>query len=793
MILEITFILLLILIEAPLVGEKKSSRRCTCDCGCTHEKIPSPYPSSPITVESNEATLNDVEGQRGLEDRVEGTHDRNGKGEEPEYVGMEDDNGWDDTSYKSTFKKSYQPNSSTWSSASSERSLSRSRSDKEKETEWDYSTRPRPPHFDRSAPDRKASLRSPNRRNNDYGEHWCASCHRSFVDLAAIQQHNLALHSQLTAPLTFAVRAGTGRAMTPIMQSDTSTNACEVCQEEFQTPFAVQAHKETHHPWAVFCTDCLITFVHAQDAQDHYQIIHNAEWNNPRRIQRMLDTLKGSTSSGPTPFIPRTHQIQGGPTFDSPDRPLVFPTHTIQTYYECDECSMIFGNPVELDKHTATPLIHGGRLYDEADFPPLKATISEIAEQVSPVIDAVSLTTRQDNPDEWGMPCYTMAEIGSDAVDHVWAPQARLSPETVLSDDDSCAIPTRAKEDNAMSEKPDLSEANIPAISNPGAEESSQIERVPLRVEATIAVSDYQDSSDVSPQVSTIVDQDDRSTDGFTTEFVTDAPGAVASMSPKTPIQIVPSNTILTPYAKAALASASRISEYPPPEFHDEADVENDSKRESYVDYTDEEPRVIGGIECQLPSMFFSSTSPKKTSTETWSLCSTPPLTLSGESRSNSTSDSLIIEEEDGWTANQEAYEVTIPQTRKSMSLDLGAVENGNRPKPKNRALTGRQTRMMMRSNINQKHRQERETFLTPAQKEIYAKRDKEKKAIKAALQPVFESEWSTITTASSLRPTGGQGGRIVRESAWDKTVRETQERNKMIIAAGAEDVYGGW
>ncbi|WVQ64751.1 uncharacterized protein L199_002919 [Kwoniella botswanensis] len=795
MIVEITLLLLLILIAAPLVGEEDRVR-CECDCSCSRKyHLNSSYPE--VLDDGNDGISENKSRQR-LEDKDSQAGTEGGHEQEPIYVGGGgggfEGEGWNDRS------KPY-----------SERSLNAG-------NRKDHSNRPRPPHLDRSVPDRKSPYIVTNSSRKRKDNYWCAPCQRYFVDSLALQQHQVALHSATTTIMSSSSRnqvPRNGRSLIP--EVNHSVVVCEVCSEELPNVTALDMHKVSLHPWSIFCPECLIRFRHAQEAHFHYRQIHHAKSANPLHIDTMLGLIKGNHLIHPSlRTLPLTLQ-----QYRPHHTVQTFPTHTIQNYYECEECNMVFGQPQELEAHKATPLVHGGRIYEADDFPPLGSTAkpspSPSPSVTDPSPDALAV---EANLTVWGMPSFTLDEKKSNTMkEEVWTPQARLTPEPDSSHDTASSSEDGKSTDDVLEDQKaervssetnynmevvDADRADLvrsvlaskelsnsdTASSNLKEEEKSQSDNN----EITGTIKPIEPNS--GPGEANPLGPAEDSTN-FAEAIVTDDTSQVQEFNKIT------SQVELTPYAKAALASAHKISEYPPPEMDDE-----DNEK-----YENDSPEVIGGIECHVPS-FALTVSPQKKTTSfgspPLSLDSTPPLTLSGDS-SSSLNGSLVLEEEDdAWAASQEVYTNAHSHNRQTFSLDLCATNNGNRPKPKSYSESGSSSNGSRQSR-NRNRRSERscntrrETYLTPSQREVYGygfsrneRRDssssssRSKAPPQAPLQPMFESEWSTITPMSSGNRS--MGGRIIRGSPWEASRREAEERNRLVSAGGSEeDMYGGW
>ncbi|WVW81733.1 hypothetical protein I302_103729 [Kwoniella bestiolae CBS 10118] len=825
MILEITLLLLLILIEAPLVGDERA--RCECDCSCGSKyHLSAGYPEG----------KGQGGGIDGIEENGQGTDDvgvEQGEGEEPVFVGGDDGQ----------------------SSSTSERSLAVNVNSRD--YLCSYSNRPRPPHLDRSAPDRKSPyLLTTGRKRKD--EYWCAPCQKSFVDSVAIQQHQVARHSATMTNMPSNRKQITQSIRPTTPQIGGPSVICEVCSEELSNITALEMHKANLHPWSIFCPECLTSFRHASEAQMHYKSIHKAQSIDPHRMNTMLGIINGNPLPNPAqqlhpglaPFTPQ-------PYYPS-QYVQTFPTHTIQSYYECTECNMVFGNPGELEAHKATPLVHGARIspsHSPSRSPSVSASASASTSDIA--IAEMPLTV-------WGMPSFTFDEKKSESLkEEGWTPQARLTPEpdsTSISSEEDKAISVvldekknveELRENVANSEEPgktdvlqvsdviasaaqqgevgDFGPAEVMELAkwiplNPGPEEqSTQSEAVTLDdtppAEGSTSTNEAIVIDDAPPPQETIISNDVVTTNHTSHQAVAeDPPGHTArapiakvltsltTISPRPIIQPVPSQINLTPYARAALASASRLGEYPPPEMDDEDE-----------DTQDDQPKVIGGIECHIPS-FALTISPKNKSTSLasasapLSIEATPPLTLSGDSPSSSSLDeSLVLEEtDDPWAASQEVYEITHSQKRQTFSLDFGATSNGNRPKPRSHVEGGGTARSSRSKRGERSCNKRKETYLTPSQREVYRRNDsrssnsassrsndrdtRSKAPPQAPLQPMFESEWSTVTPPSTSNRS--MGGRAVRYDPWEASRREMEERRRVVSAGagpGEEDMYGGW
>ncbi|WWD05891.1 hypothetical protein V865_003975 [Kwoniella europaea PYCC6329] len=821
MIAEITLLLLLILIEAPLMGEEDRVR-CECDCSCGKKyHLSSSYPEDQKDVNGgNDGISEDHHGNKPSdgEREVEQVYQQE---QEPIYVGGgggTDVEGWNDRS------KPYSP-----SFASNKK---------------DYSNRPRPPHLDRSVPDRKSPYLVTNSSRKRKDDYWCAPCQRYFVDSLALQQHQVALHSVTTTIMSSSSRnqiPRNGRSLIP--EGNHSIVVCEVCSEGLPNFAALDMHKVSLHPWSIFCPECLIRFRHAQEAQFHYRQIHHAKSPNSLHIDTMLGLIKGNHLIHPSlqtpPFI--------APQYRPQHQVQTFPTHTIQNYYECEECNMVFGHPAELEVHKSTPLVHGGRIYEADDFPPLGSTA-----KLSPSPSPSDTASSPDDPaveadlTVWGLPSFTLDAKKSEKLEEEgWTPQARLTPDpdsssshesasssedgkstdVVLEDqkDERVSSETNYSMEVVDSDKVDLERSVLAskemsnsdtANSNLKQEEKSQPDN--NEITGTIKpiepnsgpgegnpLGPAEDSTNFAEAIVTDDTSQVQEINKVTSQVVSSA-HSLHTISPRPVVQLIPSQINLTPYVKAALASAHKITEYPPPEMDDE-----DNEK-----YEDDSPEVIGGIECHVPSFTLTLSPQNKTTSlgsPPLSLDSTPPLTLSGDS-SSSLNESLVLEEEDdAWAASQEIFTIAHSHNRQTFSLDLGATSNGNRPKPKSYSESGSSSNGSRQSR-NRNRRSERscnsrkETYLTPSQREVYGRgisRDerrgsssssssRSKPPPQAPLQPMFESEWSTITPM----PSGNRsmGGRVIRESPWGASRREAEERNRLVSAGGAEeDIYGGW
>ncbi|WRT63659.1 uncharacterized protein IL334_000582 [Kwoniella shivajii] len=807
MILELFFLILFLLVEPPnTIGDCD----CHCSCGRKHH-LPSTYHG---TSSTEEIKLND--------EAVTQKHNQNEDG--PIYVGGDGD--WNEESPSNpiesyTSKTHYDDNGS----------------------KKDYSGRPTPPHLvDRAVSGPDWQLAHGNKKiKNDF---WCGPCHKRFVDLLALQQHTFAVHTTGAksgmSSSTQEHRAPSNISVSP--ETDKPVPICEVCSEEVPNAYSLRTHKTLNHPWSVFCADCLLTFNHAQDAADHYQLIHGAESKKFGRIQSMLDTIKGPIKS----TLPTSHEQLSSSSLSSSSISYTsdssrsasnlfsrqseihlqktFPSHTVGTYYECEECHMVFTDKIEFEAHNSIPLVHGGRIYQSEDFPPLGVSTSPLISSSS--ADSSTANSSSEEVTAWGMPSYTMNETDFPQLNdgEGCRPQARLSPEpqadSSASEEGLMMTDVKIGKVRIVKEKRGVHQEIENMIGSNSLVESDELEEHLIIDDDDEETYDRKDSNDTTMSDSTFetitsaqqaktpneciimktqVDNTDEvkgteeaiesSSILSGTDINTDRTiPSLQTISPKPIIQSIPSHVKLTPYARAALASRSQIEIYPPPnDLYDEskAEVERQNNEKEEI-----QPTVIGGIECQIPSFFFHPSPSKKkgvvnTHTST-------PLTLKSDNVKGK-------EEEDQWLASQEVYEITVSQRRQTFSLDLGAPSNGNRPIPKYKQQQQQQRQQASengKKNKSKRKPKEKETYLSPSQRDAYGSKDRkqDKQSPQPALQPLFESEWSTLSTSSHY-PTGGRGGRIVKEHPWDRSSMEAEERNRLVQAGteSTEDLYGGW
>ncbi|WVQ93849.1 hypothetical protein IAU59_000927 [Kwoniella sp. CBS 9459] len=618
------------------------------------------------------------------------------------------------------------------------------------------------------------------------------------------------------------------------------------------------------------------------------------------------------SATGPASF-PANHVVK------------TYPTHTVSSHYECPECHMVFGDPGDLAIHQSSPMAHGGANLTSDDFPPLGAAPpSTLVTESSPDLSSSPSSSSPDksrspvrrvSQNAWtpnmNMPSFSL-KAKMDIRHNGITPEARLTPEpdstssSGVSEDDSVDI-VLDREERELDDEP-MGDESFDTIKDDNTPRMHQEENEnDFNGEASITV--QTDESDLMPKNKHSVPSSDtnasedltsswsedrsmKSTASGTPEDVV-TPSSTLS-SPETPkitklfisppayvkqvettvpiddestasakahIDLVPLHARI-PYARAALASASRLNVYPPP-IEDE-DFGSWGKSEEQVEQEEptgkwEPPEPVGGIDYQLPSFTMGFTSPGKQPT------SAPPTldsstytedelgsgdifqaaTKAGTSmpltlRSNNDA----VEDPDPWAASQEVYEITLAQRRMpAISLDLGAVSNGNRPNTRERHTSLSGSESSSRASRHSEHQRgegQRQTFLTPAQRAAmplynYNNQNKRIKSESSArdsalgsrstsrsqgrasatatatasasasktrprlIEPRFEGEWSIVTPSSSNGAAAGggsgRGGRVVKDDPWEASRREAEERQRLYREAEAhdEDIYGGW
>ncbi|ODN76112.1 hypothetical protein L202_06044 [Cryptococcus amylolentus CBS 6039] len=245
-----------------------------------------------------------------------------------------------------------------------------------------YQGRPLPPHQVRSSEDTtdpnydyRFSLRDTmgaTSLKNNKAETVCRSCNKQFKSLSALQMHHKSVHSLPSKPVQRRMSNTPARVIqTPPIVAPFATekaislddgfepqNMCDVCQADFTNITTLRQHKQEKHSWAVLCPECLMFFNQAQEATDHYQLIHGIAPTSLLKTQRMLDTLKKPAPNpdpirypplAPVPPKKREYQILA--SYDS---------HIIRKEHHCSQCEMVFSDASELDEHANSPYSHGG-------------------------------------------------------------------------------------------------------------------------------------------------------------------------------------------------------------------------------------------------------------------------------------------------------------------------------------------------------------------------------------------------------------------------------------------------
>ncbi|OCF36098.1 hypothetical protein I316_01970 [Kwoniella heveanensis BCC8398] len=803
-VLELLFLLVLFLADSgeSIEPDGNSRRRCTCECKCGRKYyIPSSYTdhlahgasartSTGIAITSHQEVRPDrkyaypvnAPASAALTKGRGGAGGSGGGGGGGDYLGRyvgggigEDDywrgsqsqevgggrgNGWD----------SHSENSHKSSGESTN-------GHKDHYANYNYSERPLPPHLDRSVADWKSPhlTASGKRKYNvkqqqqEKEEVWCNPCAKRFGSTTALHQHRAVIHSAMTSSTG---KHNLGHFNPEI---DTSALVCEVCYEEFANSFAVRQHKKECHPWSLLCNPCLITFAHAQDARDHYELVHNSKPINVGRTQRMLDHLqyrKADPSAVFNPVLePTTADAdtwleysatgQGQRSLPADHVVKTYHIHTVSSHYECSECHMVLGDPRELAIHQNSPMAHGGANLTSDDFPPLGASPpTTFVTQASPDLSFSPSSDSQTSPNGhtphsvWttnvNMPSFSLKT--KPEVHEAIEPRARLTPEpdtassSGVSEDESINVTFDQDQEEEQVNAQNDGDESIETIKDvsPSAllghqEDSNARSSGPVETEtdepdgipepaASVASTDPSDNLTSSWAV-------DHSTECKASETVVNAVGLSVTTStystPEVPkvsqaiipststaiqglqaavsagemamavpakdfVEIIPSH-VKIPYARAALASASRLNDYPPREQadedgagswgHDQGEQENQAQQSSQEKWTP--PESIGGIDYQLPSFALGPTSPHPPApTMPLTLDSSPytePESVSSDMFRTSikpgsgdsdgigssihtplllslaaASDTDQTEDPDPWAGSQEVYEITV-------------------------------------------------------------------------------------------------------------------------------------
>ncbi|ODO02075.1 hypothetical protein L198_02806 [Cryptococcus wingfieldii CBS 7118] len=259
-----------------------------------------------------------------------------------------------------------------------------------------YQGRPVPPHQVRSSEDTTDpkydyrfslcdTLGATSLKINK-SEFVCKPCNKHFKTLIALQMHHTAVHSLSAKPVQRRMSNTPGIqtrvTQTPPIVAPPATekavslddgfepqNMCDVCQADFVNITTLRQHKQEKHSWAVLCPECLMFFNQAQEATDHYQLIHGIAPTSLLKTQRMLDTLKKPAPTpdpvhfpplAPVPPKKREYQILA--SYDS---------HILRKEHHCSQCEMVFSDASELDEHANNPYSHGGVKLTPDNLPPL--------------------------------------------------------------------------------------------------------------------------------------------------------------------------------------------------------------------------------------------------------------------------------------------------------------------------------------------------------------------------------------------------------------------------------------
>ncbi|KAK8845432.1 hypothetical protein IAR55_006145 [Kwoniella newhampshirensis] len=675
MLIGLLLLLILFLVESPDL-----TSRCECECTCGRKyRISGEYRRERQGLD--ESCVGGVSG----EDK-----DEQGQGQELGLVdgGEDEENDWD----QSQDQKRSQ--STDWEDASAPVSSHPDENVHVHEAEDQKSYwqgRPLPPHFDCADPDtsstawKTSNLTLGRNKKNKDGSRWCAPCSKKFGTAMALNQHNAVVHASNSSPIGPIIRPGSRVSSTE--DSNPSVVMCEVCSEEYSSNYALRKHKTDKHPWSLLCAGCLITFAHAQDARDHYELVHGTTNINFRRTQRMLDTLTGTTSS---PSL-----LQDPPT-------VTYRSHVVQSHFECLECGMIFGQPSDLAAHVSSLFSHGGADLTSEDFPPL---IPGFGPTKSPQLYTNTHGVLEQSPTAWdtSMPSFILGERLSPAEQEA-VPAATLTPDLTGDASGRQDIVGAGTDENSgkaevpavMAKRTEFSIDTVSSetMSSKTSDGVSETAPQPSGTPDDPIVSSSSADNDASSVVPTSKLQDTNpqpATDNEVTTFTVSASSGSATYRPH--IELVPLR-VKSPYVRAAISTHSaqpRLDTHTSPTAVMEKEVTTGSNGDALAS----DPVRIDAIEYQIPSFalparspvkakFGSSSTGKAQPRQRLSIASCPaedegehppePLTLADN-------DAAEEQEKDEWADSEEIYRLTWSAPKRPiMSLDLTAPENGNRP-----------------------------------------------------------------------------------------------------------------
>ncbi|KIY35298.1 hypothetical protein I305_02205 [Cryptococcus gattii E566] len=343
----------------------------------------------------------------------------------------EKNHGWDTEPFKSPTSKildSFDKVNSSYRTVEESRDgeiLDPSKSPAKSETRSEISRptfngRPLPPHQVRSTDtldhgyDFRSSIETSSytsKRKNEPAV--CKPCNKQFKSAAALQQDGF--HSP---------------------------HMCEICNEDYHSAYDLRQHKMEKHPWAMLCPECLVTFTHAHDARDHYELVHGSEPASFTRTQRMLDTIHSSSpspglssasaSASASNYAESTNATRAR-TAKPPQYQILasYDSHVVQAEHRCEQCEMVFPNAMDLRAHVNSPFSHGGEKLTPDNFPPLGSPSVVLLSESDPIVPWAPYTQPAWDT---SMPSFVLAARSSSNRQQF---NSAISPEAKLTPDDS--------------------------------------------------------------------------------------------------------------------------------------------------------------------------------------------------------------------------------------------------------------------------------------------------------------------------------------------------------------------
>lgn len=285
----------------------------------------------------------------------------------------------------------------------------------------------------------------------------CKPCNKQFKSAAALQQHTQAVHSSplfnkqsrsrmsspefsTHPPAPGSVTSSAGRPKSSFDDGFHSPYMCEICNEDYHSAYDLRQHKMEKHPWAMLCPECLVTFAHAHEARDHYELVHGSEPASVIRTQRMLDTIHSSTPSSRVPSASSSASNYAESTYAThaakpPQYRILasYDSHVVQAEHRCQQCDMVFPNAMDLRAHVNSPFSHGGEKLTPDNFPPLGSTpVAPSSESVSQHNPIAPYASSSQPAWDTSMPSFVLAarlSSNRQRFNNAISPEAKLTPD----------------------------------------------------------------------------------------------------------------------------------------------------------------------------------------------------------------------------------------------------------------------------------------------------------------------------------------------------------------------------